>query len=537
MKNNRKVHNSKLSDMNKMPKFLLLLMFAVTMSKISFGQQSLPKPLSLKYVPSEDVKWTMFGLNRIHVQDFGITDQYTDTCNCGESRKFLDKANVNVGISFYRNFSKRFAMSSDLNLGFGYISKNNATAADKVQSWMNTLHMDAYYHLQNNRLQLQPYLFAGLHGSQRRGQVYTSLPIGLGLRYMVFNDNGMITAQTGYGMGLTNNIKNSMIYSWGLYVNMSRKKRVPGKDASAAGMSDNCCGVAPVDTDCDGIVDAIDKCPTVPGLPSNYGCPVSDRDGDGVVDQQDKCPDVAGSVNNEGCPITPIDDRDKDGLSDNIDKCPDQAGPASNNGCPIEDRDKDGILDDKDRCPDQAGPIANMGCPVTDRDGDGVPDMVDRCPDMFGTQYNDGCPSSSPQGGGMNGGKMGSVTEYGGAYGQGTKKVIGDSVKFIIYFDFDKYDLTSYSFKLLNEVIEYLKIHDEMSVQLIGHTDLEGDVNYNIKLSENRIKTSKNYLMSYGISSDRILTSFYGKSKPEIPSFDKSLAWKNRRVEILLIKN
>jgi outer membrane protein OmpA-like peptidoglycan-associated protein len=506
MKNKRKVHNSKLSDMNKMPKFLLLLMFAVTISKISFGQQSLPKPLSLKYVPSEDVKWTMFGLNRIHVQDFGITDQYTDTCNCGESRKFLDKANVNVGISFYRNFSKKFAMSSDLNLGFGYISKNNATAADKVQSWMNTLHMDAYYHLQDNRLQLQPYLFAGLHGSQRRGQVYTSLPIGLGLRYMVFNDNGMITAQTGYGMGLTNNIKNSMIYSWGLYVNMSRKKRKAGNDMSAPIIPVNNCGVATVDTDCDGIVDAIDKCPTVPGLPSNNGCPVSDRDGDGVVDQQDKCPDVAGSVSNEGCPITPIDDRDKDGLADNIDKCPDQVGPASNNGCPIEDRDKDGILDDKDNCPDQAGPLTNMGC-----------------------------PSYNPQGG-MNGGRMGNVSEYGGAYGQGMKTVLGDTVKYIIYFDFDKFNLTDNSYKLLFDVIENLKVNDNLKVQLVGHTDLEGDENYNLKLSENRIKTSKNYLMSYGISSDRILTSYYGKSKPEIPLFDKMLAWKNRRVEIFLLK-
>jgi OOP family OmpA-OmpF porin len=487
--------------MNKMPKILLLLILTITFSEISFGQQSLPKPLSLKYVPSEDIKWTMFGLNRIHVQDFGITDQYTDTCNCGESRKFLDKANVNVGVSFYRNFSKKFAMSTDLNLGFGYISKKNGTALDKVQSWMNTLRVDGYYHLQDNRLQLQPYLFAGLHGSQKGGEVFTSLPVGLGLRYMIFNDNGMITAQTGYGMGLTNNIKNSMIYSWGLYVNMSRKKRTAGKDQKDAAMSASCCAVPAVDTDCDGIVDAIDKCPSVPGLPSNYGCPVSDRDGDGIVDQQDKCPDMAGSVNNEGCPIKPIDDRDKDGLADNIDKCPDQAGPASNNGCPLEDKDNDGIMDDKDKCPDQAGQVESMGC-----------------------------PSYIPQGGQMN------TTEFGGGYGQGTKTVMGDSVRYIIYFDFDKFDLTDNSYKILTDLIDNMKRNDNLKAQLVGHTDLEGDVNYNLKLSENRIKTAKNYLMSYGIPAGRISTDFYGKSKPDVPTFDKALAWKNRRVEILLLK-
>ena len=532
MNQNKKIKTSKPNNMNKIPKVLLLFMFAVTFSKMSLGQQSLPKPLSLKYVPSEDIKWTMFGLNRIHVQDFGITDQYTDTCNCGESRKFLDKANVNIGISFYRNFSKRFAMSSDLNVGYGYISKKNGTAYDKLQSWMNTLHMDAYYHLQDNRLQLQPYLFAGLHGSQKRGQVYTSLPIGLGLRYMVFNDNGMITAQMGYGMGLTNNIKNSMIYSWGLYVNMSRKKHTAGKDVSAASMS-SCCGVPPVDTDCDGVVDGADKCPTIPGAVSNNGCPLTDRDHDGIMDEQDKCPDTPGPLSNQGCPIA---DRDGDGLADNIDKCPDQAGPASNNGCPIEDRDKDGIADDKDRCPDQAGPITNMGCPVTDRDGDGVPDMVDRCPDIFGAQYNDGCPTSGMVNGGINNGlQPGDVSGYGGGYQQGVKRVTGDTIQYIIYFDFDKYDLTASSYQILGEVVDYLKKHDDKRAMLVGHTDLEGDVDYNVKLSENRIKTSRNYLMSYGISGDRITTSYYGKSKPAIPSFDKSLAWKNRRVEIFLV--
>jgi outer membrane protein OmpA-like peptidoglycan-associated protein len=59
----------------------------------------------------------------------------------------------------------------------------------------------------------------------------------------------------------------------------------------------------PADTDGDGIVDAQDRCPTVPGPAENHGCPDTDRDGDGVVDRLDACPDLPGPKENRGCPV------------------------------------------------------------------------------------------------------------------------------------------------------------------------------------------------------------------------------------------
>ena len=59
----------------------------------------------------------------------------------------------------------------------------------------------------------------------------------------------------------------------------------------------------PVDTDGDGIPDAQDRCPTVPGPAANHGCPDTDRDGDGVVDRLDACPDLPGPKENRGCPV------------------------------------------------------------------------------------------------------------------------------------------------------------------------------------------------------------------------------------------
>ena len=58
----------------------------------------------------------------------------------------------------------------------------------------------------------------------------------------------------------------------------------------------------PVDTDMDGVPDADDLCPRVPGVASAHGCPL-DTDKDGVADIDDKCPSIAGVAKYNGCPV------------------------------------------------------------------------------------------------------------------------------------------------------------------------------------------------------------------------------------------
>jgi outer membrane protein OmpA-like peptidoglycan-associated protein len=94
---------------------------------------------------------------------------------------------------------------------------------------------------------------------------------------------------------------------------------------------------APIDTDNDGIIDSLDKCPTVPGLAKYQGCPIPDTDKDGINDEEDKCPTVPGLAKYQGCPIP---DTDGDGVNDEQDKCPNEVGVASNYGCP----DMSGVL-------------------------------------------------------------------------------------------------------------------------------------------------------------------------------------------------
>lgn len=177
---------------------------------------------------------------------------------------------------------------------------------------------------------------------------------------------------------------------------------------------------APKDTDKDGIIDKDDKCPREFGPRSNDGCPVvieKDSDGDGILDKNDECPNVKGVARNKGCPevvvptpapVPVVIDSDGDGINDDVDNCPNIYGSASRNGCPepapaptpvpvVVDSDGDGIADADDRCPNTYGTYANGGCPaaveyVSDRDGDGVVDTNDRCPDSYGTVNNNGCP-------------------------------------------------------------------------------------------------------------------------------------------------
>lgn len=472
---------------------------------VDMQQQEKPEPTISPVIEfnrsdySED-KWTMLGLNRAHFQDFGATTQLDSCIGCGSKRQLLSRSNISLGIGFYKNFSKKMAFSADVSISYGYVAKKTPDQpTDVVQAWFPSLHTDLYYHLSDGRF--QPYVFAGLHGSSRSGSSAISAPVGFGGRYMIFNDHAMLTAQVGYGLGLTNTVSNNVIASWGVYINMSKNKskslvETPDKIQSANSIND---------TDGDGIVNEKDKCPTVAGLMSNEGCPVS------------LCFSCVGNK---------LNDRDYDGIADDKDKCPDISGPVTNQGCPIDDKDGDGVVDAKDKCPYEYGPPSNDGCPISDRDGDGIIDNKDRCPDVFGSVLNEGCPT---------GNISGSMSQSLAPDRIIPGKNGNDTTVYVVYFNFNQYDL-DISFNVVNRLKDYLKANTEYKCQLIGHTDLEGDTEYNLKLSAKRVEIVRNYFMSYYIDKSRISTGFFGKQQPAIKTVDKNIGWRNRRVEVRLFK-
>ena len=258
------------------------------------------------------------------------------------------------------------------------------------------------------------------------------------------------------------------------------------------------------DTDHDGIIDKDDKCPTVAGLPEFQGCP--DSDGDGIPDGEDDCPYEKGTVELKGCP-----DRDGDGIPDKADLCPDEKGPASTFGCP--DRDGDGIADRDDACPDAKGPIQYGGCPDTDNDG--IPDNEDKCPTVPGNAINHGCPEPP-----LDTAKKAEI-----------QKKLSYAAK-NIFFETGMATVKPESMKDLDSAVAILKKYDSLKVSIDGHSDNEGDDKSNIELSGQRADAVKNYLIVHGINATRLTSQGFGPSRPIADNNTPEGRAKNRRVEI-----
>ena len=258
------------------------------------------------------------------------------------------------------------------------------------------------------------------------------------------------------------------------------------------------------DADKDGIPDADDKCPTIPGKAEFDGCP--DTDGDGIIDKDDKCPMVAGLAQFMGCP-----DSDGDGIPDMDDACPTAAGPAATIGCP--DKDGDGIADKDDQCPNEKGPAATQGCP--DTDGDGIADKDDKCPQVFGLKEFNGCPKP--------------------ALDEKKKLEVQQKLSFAaqnIFFETGKDILKTESHKQLDSVVHILVEYDFLKVAIDGHTDNVGSDKSNTELSNKRAAAVANYLTAHGIAAGRLTVTGYGRQKPIADNKTAKGRAQNRRVEI-----
>lgn len=104
-----------------------------------------------------------------------------------------------------------------------------------------------------------------------------------------------------------------------------------------------------------------------------------------------------------------------------------------------------------------------------------------------------------------------------------------------INFDFDQYSLTPTAKAILAENARQLLENPEVSVRIEGHCDERGTVEYNLALGERRAIVTRDYLINYGISSDRITILSYGKERPLDPRHTPEAWDKNRRGEFLKI--
>ena len=113
--------------------------------------------------------------------------------------------------------------------------------------------------------------------------------------------------------------------------------------------------------------------------------------------------------------------------------------------------------------------------------------------------------------------------------GKATIKYLASGVPDRVFFATNKSNLTTAARETLRKQAKFLRKNKSLNVTVEGHADERGTREYNLALGERRANAAKDYLMTYGISSDRISVLSYGKERP-VDSGSNPLAWsKNRR--------
>jgi peptidoglycan-associated lipoprotein len=97
------------------------------------------------------------------------------------------------------------------------------------------------------------------------------------------------------------------------------------------------------------------------------------------------------------------------------------------------------------------------------------------------------------------------------------------------YFDFNKADVRADARTALAKTADFLRNYPQIRVTVEGHCDERGSTEYNLALGDRRASAVKQYLVSLGISGDRISTVSFGKEKPFCTQGNEACWQQNRR--------
>ena len=118
-----------------------------------------------------------------------------------------------------------------------------------------------------------------------------------------------------------------------------------------------------------------------------------------------------------------------------------------------------------------------------------------------------------------------------------TPIVVGDKIVLKnIYFEVSKSDLLAASYAELNKLVAMMQDNPMMVIRLEGHTDVVGDPQANLELSQDRVDACQTYLVKQGIPSARIEATGFGDTRPIVKKGTDEERKVNRRVEFVVLK-
>ncbi|MBI4527124.1 MAG: peptidoglycan-associated lipoprotein Pal [Deltaproteobacteria bacterium] len=104
-----------------------------------------------------------------------------------------------------------------------------------------------------------------------------------------------------------------------------------------------------------------------------------------------------------------------------------------------------------------------------------------------------------------------------------------------VYFDYDRYDLTAGARATLKANADWLKANPSVRVEIEGHCDERGTNEYNLALGAKRAQAAKDYLVTLGISANRLSTKSFGEELPACREQTEGCWQKNRRDKFAVI--
>ena len=103
-----------------------------------------------------------------------------------------------------------------------------------------------------------------------------------------------------------------------------------------------------------------------------------------------------------------------------------------------------------------------------------------------------------------------------------------------IYYQFDSTELVAEAQEILKKNAEWMKANPKSRVEVEGHCDDVGSAEYNLALGAKRAQAAKDFLISQGISADRLVTISYGKEAPACFEQSEECRVQNRRARFVM---
>jgi peptidoglycan-associated lipoprotein len=105
-----------------------------------------------------------------------------------------------------------------------------------------------------------------------------------------------------------------------------------------------------------------------------------------------------------------------------------------------------------------------------------------------------------------------------------------------VAFPYDSFQIADSERRKVEAVSDYMLSNSDVTVVIDGHCDERGSREYNLSLGEHRALAIRAYLISLGVSADKVQTRSFGEEQPLVPGHDEGALSQNRRGEFSLFR-